>query len=173
MLNITLHPYFRRDRLGTPVLLPDILPYRMNLEEKYRTRRGIHGDRAGDVRRPNLGRASCSGGSPRIVGLPYRAGGPVALPASLGDAWWFGTVVLFGPVWVTVYAGRSLLVIPAPWVTRRSLVVLLLAAWIGVFGIMGAARSLAHMDSSVPAEGSFPLRVMTCNVHGRGAKDWC
>jgi endonuclease/exonuclease/phosphatase (EEP) superfamily protein YafD len=83
-----------------------------------------------------------------------------------GDRWWLGTVMLFGPVWV-VTLPLAVLVPGALLFRRRSLPILLAAAAISLFCLMGVCfpwRTYLHGRC-----GGHALRLLTCNVHGKSA----
>jgi endonuclease/exonuclease/phosphatase (EEP) superfamily protein YafD len=85
-----------------------------------------------------------------------------------GDRWWLGTLILFGPVWVTALP-LAVLVPGAAMVRRRSLRVLGPAAFVAFFGVMGVCVPWRTWISG-EAKGAR-LRVLTCNVHGWSAGD--
>ncbi|HWE96383.1 MAG TPA: endonuclease/exonuclease/phosphatase family protein [Tepidisphaeraceae bacterium] len=86
-----------------------------------------------------------------------------------GDRWWLGTLILFGPVWVTALPLAVL--VPAALVLRRRMVgVLAIAACVAFFLVMDLCvpwRVLIHGGG-----GASPrLRLLTCNVHGHAVRD--
>ncbi|HET6246865.1 MAG TPA: endonuclease/exonuclease/phosphatase family protein [Tepidisphaeraceae bacterium] len=83
---------------------------------------------------------------------------------TLGDRWWLGTIMLFGPVWVTALP-LAVLVPGALIFHRKSLPILLAAGGVAVFLLMGFClpwRAALQRRGIVK-----PLRVLTCNVHGK------
>ena len=79
-----------------------------------------------------------------------------------GDRWWPATVFLFGPRWVWLLP-LAPLVIAAVWVRRQALWILLPAAWIVLFPVMGLQipwrLAMPHLQQGPR------LRVLTCNLH--------
>ena len=83
-----------------------------------------------------------------------------------GDRWWPVTVFLFGPRWVWLLPLVPLAV-AAAWIRRQALWVLLSAACIVLFPVMGFQvpwrLAIPH-----PHEGPH-LRILTCNLHKQDA----
>jgi endonuclease/exonuclease/phosphatase (EEP) superfamily protein YafD len=80
-----------------------------------------------------------------------------------GDRTWYGTVVLFGPLWTAVIP--AIILIPLALIFhRRAIGVLLVALVIALFPVMGLCwpwRTFLHSNT-----GGQHLRVLTCNVSG-------
>ncbi len=80
-----------------------------------------------------------------------------------GDRWWFATVIMFGPRWLCAVPLLGL--VPAAMLWRRRMLWALGAAAILVVGpIMGLCIPWARLAA---ADGPS-LRVLTCNVKGKG-----
>ncbi|MDB5304556.1 MAG: hypothetical protein JWM97_2105 [Phycisphaerales bacterium] len=85
-----------------------------------------------------------------------------------GDRWWMGTLILFGPVWVTTLP-LAVLVPAAVMVRRRSLWVLGASAFVAFFLVMGVC---VPWQTWVPGRAAGAhLRLLTCNIHGNAAGD--
>ncbi len=85
-----------------------------------------------------------------------------------GDRWWVATLILFGPVWVTILP-LTLLVPAALLFRQRALPTLMLAAGVAVFAMMGLA--VPWRPVVAPKSSGQSLRIVTCNVHGKAALD--
>ena len=80
-----------------------------------------------------------------------------------GDGWWMATVFLFGPRWICVLPLVPL-ILAAALIHRRSLWILLLAAWVVLFPLMNLSLPWRLV---IPHFQSGPhIRVLTCNLHG-------
>lgn len=78
-----------------------------------------------------------------------------------GDRWWPATLILFGPRWL--FSLPLLALVPlAAWFNRRQLIVLAIAAAILFIPFMGLCIPW-NASSQSPK-----IRVLTCNVGGRG-----
>ena len=80
----------------------------------------------------------------------------------LGDRWWLGTIVLFGPRWVLLLPILPLMGLAA-WQRRRLLIPLSISGLIVVFPIMGARVNLGAPEAAAMTPDAR-LRVMTFNV---------
>jgi endonuclease/exonuclease/phosphatase family metal-dependent hydrolase len=81
-----------------------------------------------------------------------------------GDRNWLGTVMLFGPMWVTTLP-LAVLIPGAAVFRRKSLPVLIAGSAVAVFLLMGFClpwRTAFQRRGFVK-----PLRILTCNVHGK------
>jgi vancomycin resistance protein VanJ len=79
-----------------------------------------------------------------------------------GDRWWPATLILFGPRWL--FSLPLLILVPlAAWLERRQLIVLAIAAAILFIPFMGLCIPWKIRSSQGPK-----IRVLTCNVGGRG-----
>ena len=81
-----------------------------------------------------------------------------------GDRSWLGTLMLFGPVWVTTLP--LIILVPGALIFRRkSLPVLIAGVAVALFLLMGLCipwRTALHGRPNAK-----PLRLLTCNVHGK------
>jgi vancomycin resistance protein VanJ len=85
------------------------------------------------------------------------------LLGTVGDRWWFATVVMYGPRWI--WAMPFVILTPAAVVIRPKLLWLLAIAGVVVIGpVMGFCVPWATMEGK-PA-GAFSIHVLTCNAGG-------
>jgi vancomycin resistance protein VanJ len=80
----------------------------------------------------------------------------------LGDRWWLGTIILFGPRWVLVLPLLPLIGLAA-WQRRKMLIPLAACGVIVVFPIMGGRLNLGSTKAAAATPDSR-LRVMTFNA---------
>jgi endonuclease/exonuclease/phosphatase (EEP) superfamily protein YafD len=85
-----------------------------------------------------------------------------------GDRWWLATLMLFGPMWVTLLPA-GLLIPAAAFLHRRSLVVLTAAVGASLFLLMGFCVPWRPLFQS--HSGKQRIRVLTCNIHLRFVSD--
>jgi endonuclease/exonuclease/phosphatase (EEP) superfamily protein YafD len=83
-----------------------------------------------------------------------------------GDHWWLGTVILFGPIWVTLLP-LAVLVPGAAFLRRRSLIPLTVGGVVSFFLLMGLC--IPWRAVLEPRGIGKPTRVLSCNVHGKSA----
>ncbi len=82
------------------------------------------------------------------------------------DRWWPATVFLFGPCWLWSLPLLPLAV-AAAWVRRQALWVLLAAAWIVLFPVLGLQ---VPWRLAIPhSQSGQRIRVLTCNLHRQDA----
>jgi vancomycin resistance protein VanJ len=81
-----------------------------------------------------------------------------------GDRTWLGTIAIFSPRWI-VLLPLFLLVPMAVLFNRRCFLIVIPVTFIAIFAVMGLCIPIG--SSYTPKISDFPVRVLTCNVHGR------
>ena len=98
-----------------------------------------------------------------VFGLLCGDHGALGVLGTVGDRWWFATIVMYGPRWI--WAMPLAILIPAAAVIRPRLLWLLAIAGVVVIGpVMGFCVPWPTMAGE-PA-GAFTIRVLTCNAGG-------
>ena len=85
-----------------------------------------------------------------------------------GDRWWLGTLLLFGPLWVSSLPALCLIPLSL-FFHRRALPVLLVAGGISLFAIMGFCVRWRTWFQGAPH--GQQIRILTCNVNGKSLSD--